>query len=208
MTICAKVCLEQRRPSSRPYVTGSRTASASMVHKRAAKGPRSTGRAPAQRPLYRGVDHGHPVQVKQSDFAPATRGGSWGTFAESFIRFNELAFRELDVRPDIIGAQPEPTIQLIPGARAGAIPLRSAQTGSVVAGLLVEPRFGWAGVGAVMSDTGWAASPAFPNLPLVPGSARQVPSWVLAGPVLFRLQALLATMTPAYALREDTRPSP
>lgn len=163
---------------------------------------------PNQKPLYSAVDHGHPVLVRQTDFAPQTRGGSWGTFAESFIRFNEHALRELGITPNLVASHPEPTIQLSPSGRAGAVPLRSAQTGGVVAGLVVRPRFGWTGVGEVMSQTGWTASPKFLELPLVPGSARHVPPWVLAGPVLLRLQALLASMNPGYEIREEVRESP
>jgi hypothetical protein len=168
----------------------------------------SHGRTPSQKPLYIAVDHGRPILVKQTDFAPASRGGSWGTFAESFVRLNERALRDLDVAPNLVARHPEPTIQLTPGGRAGAIPLRSAQTGSVVAGLIVKPRFGWSGVGEVMSETGWSASPTFLELPLVPGSARQVPPWVLAGPILFRLKALLATVAPGYSMREEVRQTP
>ncbi len=160
------------------------------------------------KPLYAAVDHGRPLVIRQADFAPASRSGSWGTFAESFVRFNERSLKELDVQLDLAAAVPEPTIRLVPGARAGAAPLRSAQTGAVVAGLVVKPRFGWSGVGTVMSETGWAASPNFLDLPLVPGSARQVPPWVLAGPVLFRLQSLLASITPGYSVREEMRASP
>ena len=77
-----------------------------------------------------------------------------------------------------------------------------------MAGLVVKPRFGWAGVGEVMSETGWSASPTFLELPLVPGSARHVPPWVLAGPILFRLWALLKTVTPGYAMHEEIRQTP
>ena len=165
-------------------------------------------RAPSQKPLYKALDHGHPVRLKQSDFAATTRSGSWGTFAESFLRFNERALQELDLSVGIVASHPEPTIQVSPGGRVGAIPLRSAQTGAVVAGFLVAPRFGWSGVGSVMSETGWAASPNFLDLPLVPGSARQIPPWVLAGPVLFRLQALLKSLARGYVEREEMRQTP
>src|SRR5262245_40376076 len=93
-------------------------------------------RRPPQRTLLTALDHGHPVRVKQADFAPTSRTGSWGTFADSFLRFNERALRDLDVTPNLVASQPEPTIELLPGARAGAIPLRSAQTGAIVAGLV------------------------------------------------------------------------
>jgi len=165
-------------------------------------------RAPSQRTLYSAVDHGRPVILRQQDFAPPSRSGSWGTFAESFIRFNERALSDLNVQVDLVSGAPEPTIQLIPGSHAGAIPLRSAQSGAVVAGFVVKPRFGWSGVGAVMAATGWAASPNFLEGPLVPGSARQVPPWVLAGPVLLRLQSLLASIVPGFSEREETRGSP
>jgi len=146
--------------------------------------------------------------LHQSDFAPPSRSGGWGTFAESLIKFNERSLLELDIRFELIPSSPEPTIQLKPGGHAGAVSLRSAQTGAVVAGLVIKPRFGWSGVGAVMSETGWTASPTFLDFPLVPGSARQVPPWVLAGPVLMRLQSLLANVTAGYTVREEVRASP
>jgi hypothetical protein len=179
-----------------------------MAQARSSASRQPPRRSPDQKPLYAAVDHGRGILVKQADFARATRGGSWGTFAESFMRLNERALRELDVVPTLIPSHPEPAIQLTPGGRAGAIPLRSAESGSIVAGLIVRPRFGWTGVGAVMAETGWSASPIFLELPLVPGSARHVPPWVLAGPVLFRLRALLETITPRYAMREEVRQTP
>jgi len=78
------------------------------------------------------------------------------------------------------------------------VPLRSAQTQSVVGGLVVEPRFQWAGVGRVLHETGWASAPEFLDLPLVPGSGREVPPWVLAGPVIARLSELLRAARRGY----------
>jgi hypothetical protein len=67
------------------------------------------------------------------------------------------------------------------------VPLRSAQTQSVVGGLVIRPRFESAGVGRVLHETGWAAAPEFLDLSLVPGSGREIPPSVLAGPVISRL---------------------
>ncbi|HLA81335.1 MAG TPA: hypothetical protein VJP78_06935 [Thermoleophilia bacterium] len=53
-----------------------------------------------------------------------------------------------------------------------------------------------------MVESGWSAAPEFLELPLVPGSARDVPPWVLAGPVLARLAALLKSVTKGYEDRE------
>ncbi len=114
----------------------------------------------------------------------------------------------LDVRPELHAFGSETRIHLVPGGRAGALPLRSAQTQHVKAGLLITPRFGWVGVGAVMQETGWSASPEFLNAPLVPGSARDVPPWVLAGPVIARLIDLLSALVPGFELTAETLSAP
>ncbi len=121
---------------------------------------------------------------------------------------NEGALTSVDVKPEIGSSDAGVRLRLVPGGRAGAIPLRSAQTGHVAGGLVVEPRFGWAGVGNVLSRTGWAAAPEFLEGPLVPGSGREVPPWVLAGPVLARLAELLESLRRGYHTREEVLRQP
>jgi 5-methylcytosine-specific restriction endonuclease McrBC regulatory subunit McrC len=115
---------------------------------------------------------------------------------------NEPALVKLDVSPVIGSSDAGVRLTLVPGGRAGAIPLRSAQTGRVVGGFLVEPRFGWIGIGRVLVETGWAAAPEVLDFPLVPGSGREVPPWVLAGPVLHRLAELLHSLRRGYRMEE------
>jgi hypothetical protein len=114
----------------------------------------------------------------------------------------------LDVRPEVEGGPNGLAVKLFPGARAGAAPLRSGVTGQVAGGLIVQPRFGWAGVGHILSETGWHAAPEFLSLPLVPGSAREVPPWVLAGPVLGRIESLLRSLSLGYRQAEETLSRP
>jgi hypothetical protein len=78
----------------------------------------------------------------------------------------------------------------------------------VAGGVVISPRFGWPGVGRVLSATGWGSGPEFLNLPLVPGSGREVPPWVLAGPVLRRLTDLLNNLRPGYRERIEVRNHP
>jgi hypothetical protein len=155
-------------------------------------------RAPAQTPLFVGTDHGNPIVLPADHFAPKQQGGGWGAFAEAFLRANEDAFRSLELEPEIGAGVQGTVIRLRPGGRAGAMPLRSAQTNHVVGGIVVKPRFDWAGVGRVLSEIGWHASPQFVDLPLVPGSGREVPPWVLAGPVIARLAELLERVRRGY----------
>ncbi len=164
---------------------------------------RHAGAGPAQKPLYKASDHGAAVVVDADSFAPAQRDRGWGPFADAFLRMNEAALAKLDVRARLGSSDSGVKLSLVPGGRAGAVPLRSAQTGHVAGGVLVEPRFGWAGVGTVLSQTGWHAAPEFLDGPLVPGSGREVPPWVLAGPVLARIAELLESLRRGYHTREE-----
>ncbi len=164
--------------------------------------------APLQLPLYTAFDNGPPITVSPQHFAPPQRGGGWGASADSFLRFNEEALSALDVTAE---ARSDPSgfaIQLRPGGRTGAVPIRSGQTGQVAGGVVVQPRFGWPGVGRVLAETGWPALPQFHALPLVPGSGREVPPWVLAGPVLMRLEGLMNQMRRGYQECEETTARP
>jgi hypothetical protein len=98
---------------------------------------------------------------------------------------------------DVAGGPDGAIVRIKPSGHTGALPLRSVQTQSVV-GLVIRPRFEWAGVGRVLHETGWAAAPEFLDLPLAPGSGREIPPWVLAGPVMARLAELLRTAKRGY----------
>lgn len=181
------------RPSSRPRRRSIRSGG----------GAYRTGlTGPVQRPLLCAVDHGHPLTVTPDFFAPTQRGGGWGPFSETFLRMNETPLRALDVRAELSPSHEGAAVCLVPGGHAGAIPLRSAQTGKVAGGLVVRPRFGWAGVGHVLGEIGWYTAPEFLEGPLVPGSGREVPPWVLAGPVITRLAEMLRSMRRGYAEAE------
>ncbi|MCC6152106.1 MAG: hypothetical protein IT461_17795 [Planctomycetes bacterium] len=164
--------------------------------KRAPK-PRRANR-PRSKPLWTTTDHGSPIVVDAAHFALPGRDRGWGAQSDAFLRFNEAAFQELSLEPAMKAGREGPALQLIPAGRAGAVPLRSPQTGQVVAGVVVKPRFGWSGVGAVLNEIGWHAAPRFCALPLVPGSGREVPPWVIAGPVVSRLSAMLAALRRGY----------
>ncbi|MEZ5660908.1 MAG: hypothetical protein R3E83_21065 [Burkholderiaceae bacterium] len=60
----------------------------------------------------------------------------------------------------------------------------------------------------MLRATGWGSGPEFLPFSLVPGSGREVPPWVLAGPVLKRLGELMQELRPGYREREAVRTQP
>ncbi|MHB8928354.1 MAG: 5-methylcytosine restriction system specificity protein McrC [Bacillota bacterium] len=88
------------------------------------------------------------------------------------------------------------------------MPLRAPDTRRVAGGIVVRPRFGWDGIGQLLQEIGWSASPTLLEMPLVPGAAREVPPWVLAGPILQRLERLLRDVKRDFHLVEEVRQSP
>jgi hypothetical protein len=121
---------------------------------------------------------------------------------------NEVPLAALEVTAQLAPRRDGVSVHLVPGGRTGAIPLRSPVTGKVACGLVVQPRFGWPGIGSILSEIGWYLAPEFIDTPLVPGSGREVPPWVLAGPVLGRLASLMRSMRRGYAERVATLSCP
>ena len=173
--------------------------------RRRARGPLSSpGR---QQPLYRADDNGDGVQLSPRLFGGSDPEG-WGRSFDSFQRLNESAFKALAVTARFDGTSRGPELKLYPGSSVGAIPLRSGNSGHVVAGFIVRPRFGWTGIGSILAHLGWHAAPDILSMPLVPGSGREVPPWILAGPVLARLRALLDALKRGFDFRVDTLRAP
>ena len=116
-------------------------------------------------------------------------GASGERWVEPFLQANAPSMQRLRLQVDVC-ADSEVYVRLTPGARIGAVPLVGPATRRVVAGILVEPRFRWPALGAVFNSIGFTVEPALGGSPLVPGSARDVPPWILAGPVIQRVMRL------------------
>jgi hypothetical protein len=166
------------------------------------------GEAPQSHALLHGVDCGAPIVVDPAPYVGKGREPGWGPHLDAFLARNRPALQGLGMDPRIVAGRDGVRLELSPGLCAGAIPLHSAVTGQVAGGVVISPRFGWPGVGRVLSATGWGSGPEFLKLPLVPGSGREVPPWVLAGPVLRRLVDLLAHLRPGYRERNEVRMHP
>jgi hypothetical protein len=165
------------------------------------------GKPGSQRPLYRVDDNGDGACLSPAEFGGNDLEG-WGRSFESFHRLNEAGLKALAIRPEFESTPQGPKLILYPGDHVGAIPLRSGTSGQVVAGLVVRPRFGWSGIGSILADIGWHAAPDILSMPLVPGSGREVPPWVLAGPVVARINALLDVLKRGFDFKTGTLRAP
>ena len=94
------------------------------------------------------------------------------------------------------------------GSAVGAVPLLSPYTARPDYGLVVQPRFPWAGIGPMLAEMGWLVSPTPLRLPLLKRSERRVPPWVLSFMVLARLNALLDRLDRRFELTVEDRTAP
>jgi hypothetical protein len=126
----------------------------------------------------------------------------------SFLTANQPSLERLSLTVEVVAARGQPGVRLVPGPTLGAVPLRDPITRRPAGGVLVEPRFGWSSTGQVLAATGFRVAPALGGLPLVPGSAREVPPYILAGPVVDRLAKLVDQLTRGFVEVSRVRESP
>jgi hypothetical protein len=128
--------------------------------------------------------------------------------ANQFIQQNRGILSQFGVVSEI--AYDGSTVDLVfrTGTRVGAIPLISPTTGQPDYGLIIQPRFGWQGIGPMLSEMGWRIIPQPLRLPLLPRSDRKIPGWVLSTIVLFRLRALLDRLERRFEFSEADCPAP
>jgi hypothetical protein len=128
--------------------------------------------------------------------------------AEQFVTQNRSLMSLLDVRveQDFDGSDVRLLIQA--GDSVGAVPLISPTTARPDYGLVVQPRFPWAGIGPMLAEMGWRVSPTPLRLPLLRRSERRVPAWVLSFMILARLKTLLDSLDRRFELTNEMLRAP
>ncbi len=159
-------------------------------------------RVPDARPLLQTTDEGAPIRIT-SDIVQA-QGDRW---IDPFMAANRPALQRLGLTPEVHSSGGLHML-LRPSGRIGAIPLVAPASRRVAAGILVTPRFRWSALGEVLSGVSFSVAPTLGGGALVPGSAREVPSWLIAGPVVRRLEALLARRRSTFMPRTENRATP
>ena len=127
---------------------------------------------------------------------------------DQFLTQNRAIFEliQVSVRRDYDGNQV--LLLLQSGNAVGAVPLLSPLTGRPEFGLIVKPRFPWAGIGPMLAEMGWLVSPKPLRLPLLQRSERRVPAWVLSFMVLSRLKTLLDRLDRRFEIAPSRSPHP
>lgn len=90
----------------------------------------------------------------------------------------------------------------------GALPLLSPTSGRPDYGLVIKPRFDWSGLGPMLSLMGWKIVPTPLRLPLVPGTERKIPPWVLSSMTLHRIQLMLDNINRNFGFTEADLTAP
>jgi hypothetical protein len=139
---------------------------------------------------------------------PQTRAARATRLAEQFITQNRSLTALLDVRIDRDYDGSDVGLVIQAGSAVGAIPLISPTTARPDYGLVVQPRFPWAGIGPMLAEMGWRISPTPLRLPLLRRSERRVPIWVLSFMILVRLKALLDSLDRRFELTKETLQAP
>lgn len=161
---------------------------------------------PRARPLLKTTDEGDPIKI-DSSIVQSDRNRWIDRWIDPFLAANRPFLQRLGLSTEV-HSQGGVHILLRPSGRIGAVPLVAPATRRVVAGVLVEPRFRWSGLGRVLSAVNFSVAPNLGSGPLVPGSGREIPAWLLAGPVIRRLEQLLVTRKPTFTPRREDRASP
>ncbi len=139
---------------------------------------------------------------------PRDHQGQSARLAQQFLRQNRgiLSDFAINGRVDYDGSSV--VIYLQTGGQVGALPLLSPMSGRVDFGLVIQPRFGWQGIGPMLGSMGWKILPDPLPLPLLPRSDRKIPSWVLSSTILLRLQRLLDQLERSFEYAETDLDAP
>ena len=128
--------------------------------------------------------------------------------AEQFVTRNHSNFSLAEIECDTRFNGREVLIQLKTKNRIGAIPLISPITGKPDHGLIVKPRFPWAGIGSMLGAMGWRVVPIPLKLERFRGSERSIPPWVLSSMLLLRISNLLNVIGRRFEIVTELRSAP
>lgn len=124
-------------------------------------------------------------------------------------KYNRNVLNMFSINPSISYSGLEVLIKFHTSLKIGAFSLISPTTGKPDYGFVIKPRFGWKGLGPILSNMGWKVIPKpLTSLHLLPRSDRKIPSWVLSSIILFRIRYLLDNLTRRFNTIEEDLTTP
>lgn len=123
--------------------------------------------------------------------------------SNQFIFQNRGIFKDFGVTAEQVYDGSLVRINFRTASKIGAFPLMSPTSGKPDYGFIIKPRFGWSGIGIVLSQMGWRVVPTVLKVPLLPGSERKIPPWVLSSAVLLRIKALIDRIERRFQFSES-----
>jgi len=127
---------------------------------------------------------------------------------QQFLNLNRDTLNKLDLVSQIYYSGDNLKLKLKSHTCVGAIPLLSPITHKYEYSLIITPRFGWQGIGPILSTTGWKILPNILSLPQLKISERRVPPWVLSSVILGRLEELIKHLDRRFEMDELHRNKP
>ena len=128
--------------------------------------------------------------------------------ANQFVDQNQGIFSSFDIKVENSFDGKNSWIVFKTGVKAGAFPLISPSSGKAEYGMVIKPRFEWIGVGNMLASMGWRVVPQLLNLPLLPGTERKIPPWVLSSVILTRIQKMLDQLERRFELIHSIQQAP
>jgi hypothetical protein len=127
---------------------------------------------------------------------------------DQFIAQNRTLLKKMGVTATSDFNGQDVKLRLHSTSTVGAIPLFSPTSAVPDYGIVIQPRFPWAGIGPMLADMGWRIGPTPLKLPLLKRSERRVPPWVISSMVLTRLAALIKSLTRRFEVVTEDRSAP
>lgn len=134
--------------------------------------------------------------------------GKEAHLAHLFIDRNQRSLGQfkIEARVDFDGR--DVCIVFESGSSIGAFGLVSPLSGKSDVSIIVQPRFGWAGLGTSLGISGFKVIPEVLPSGLLPKTERQIPPWVLSATIIPRLRAMIHKISRRFEIIEEVRSAP
>ncbi len=146
--------------------------------------------------------------IHEKNIDPRAKNAIKARLFKQFHQINQNLFRAFDLSVFQVFDGDNFEVRIASKSKIGALPLVSPVTYRADYSLIISPRFGWDGIGPILSNTGWRIIPEILSLPQLKVSEKSIPPWVLSSIVLRRVETLLKKLDRRFEFIEQDRQVP